>query len=72
MLYTKKQAAGFLNVCVKTVDRAMNSGRLNYRKIGAAIRFTQSDLDNFIASSSAKPVKEPETRTDRPYMGVAE
>jgi excisionase family DNA binding protein len=62
MLYTKTEAAKFLNVCIRTVDRATAAGLLNYRKIGGCIRFTQGDLNEFIRKSSVRPVTEEEER----------
>jgi excisionase family DNA binding protein len=56
MLFTVKDAAKFLNVSPRTIDRAKNDGRLNYRQIGACIRFTQDDLDAFITKASKHPV----------------
>jgi excisionase family DNA binding protein len=69
VLYTRKEAAKYLSVCVKTVNRAMGDGRLNYRKIGCSIRFTQSDLDEFVAVSSARPIMPPAAW---PYPRIAE
>jgi excisionase family DNA binding protein len=66
MLYSQKEAAAFLNVSVKTVERARVSGRLNCRRIGSAIRFTQGDLDEFILKSSVRPLlKEPDESRNR-------
>jgi hypothetical protein len=62
MLYNQKEAANFLNVCIKTVNRARKAGRLNYRLIGKSIRFTQGDLDEFILKSSVQPLTEEKTR----------
>jgi excisionase family DNA binding protein len=65
MLYNKKSAARLLSVSVKTLDRAIIDGRLKCRRIGAAIRFTQDDLDLFIGgrvmADAEKPVV-PENR----------
>jgi hypothetical protein len=48
----------------------MDDGRLNYRKIGpSAVRFTQSDLDEFVAASSARPIRPPAAW---PYPRIAE
>jgi excisionase family DNA binding protein len=55
MLYDKNEAARLLKVSTKTIDRLRNDGRLNYRTIGSCIRFTQNDLDRFIANSAAWP-----------------
>jgi excisionase family DNA binding protein len=61
MLYDQKEAAKFLNVCVRTVERARKAGQLNCRLIGKAIRFTQGDLDEFILKSSVQPLTEEKT-----------
>lgn len=62
MLYNRTEAAKYLNVCTRTIDRAVAGGKLNYRKIGRCIRFTQGDLNEFIRNSSARPVTEEEER----------
>jgi len=43
-LITPDEAAWFLGVSVRTVQRLCASGRLAHRKVGGRLRFTDSDL----------------------------
>jgi excisionase family DNA binding protein len=72
MLYNQKEAARFLNVCMKTVERARADGRLNYRRIGQSIRFTQGDLDEFIMKSSIRPVPPEQDPVKKQQAGIWE
>lgn len=47
-LRTKKEAAKFLGVSEPTIDRFRSDGHLPYVKIGVQVRFTDSDLADFI------------------------
>jgi excisionase family DNA binding protein len=50
MLYTKNDAARLFHVCTRTIEREITSGRLKYRRIGSAVRFTREDLEQFTGS----------------------
>jgi len=49
-LYDRTQAAKLLQVGVITLDRYRKAGKISYVKIGGLIRFSQKDIDDFIAS----------------------
>jgi excisionase family DNA binding protein len=65
MLYSKKEAAQILKVCMKTVERALAEGRLNCRRIGSVIRFTKDDLEQFIGGRIFADTEKPDTPESR-------
>ena len=52
--YTVEQAAGLLDLHVKTIRRYIHQGRLKARRIGKEYRITRADLDEF--TGGAVPV----------------
>jgi hypothetical protein len=63
MLYDIKAAMQILQVCRKTIERAINEDRLKCRRIGGMIRFTQHDLEQFVGAplfNAVEPPKENE------------
>lgn len=52
-LFNLKQAAAKLTVSTRTLTRWIREGRINSRRLGGSVtRFTQSDIDDFIARSA--------------------
>lgn len=52
--YTTVETARYLNISSSTLANARVSGRLNfppYFKVGGAIRYLKSDLDEFVENS---------------------
>jgi len=43
-IYSKKEAAEYLNVSQPTIDRWRDQKRINYSKIGGKVTFTETDL----------------------------
>jgi excisionase family DNA binding protein len=43
-IYSKKEAAEYLNVSQPTIDRWKKQKRINYSKIGGKVTFTETDL----------------------------
>lgn len=44
-LYSKSDAASYLGVSERTIDRWVDAGRLKGRKLGKSWRFTRAQLD---------------------------
>jgi excisionase family DNA binding protein len=65
MLYDKSGAAHLLGVSARTVERMMTSGELKYRRIGASVRFTREDLEQFAGGRL-------EADTEKPVIPLAE
>lgn len=64
-LYTKMQAAEYLQCSLSTINRRIKTGDLNPLKNGRIVRLTESELDRFIHSkdstqsnNTTEPVKE--------------
>ena len=55
-ILNKHEAADILGVSSETIDRLRRSGALPYRKIGALVRFLDSDIQEFIENSKVKKV----------------
>lgn len=53
-LLTTDQAAGYLQVSVRTVKNLMCDGQIAYIKIGRATRIHRQDLDEYIARNRRK------------------
>lgn len=47
-LLTKKEAAEYLRVCMRTIDRWCKQKLLSSTKVRNVIRFAQSELDDFL------------------------
>jgi len=52
-LLNKKQAAARLTLSVPTIDRLMKAKKLNCRKLGNSVRFTEGDLQRYIEQKGA-------------------
>lgn len=50
-LLTENEAAEALRLCTRTLRKARQEGRLTYVLIGRAVRYTMSDLEQFIDNS---------------------
>ncbi|WP_324262521.1 helix-turn-helix domain-containing protein [Altererythrobacter sp. H2] len=66
VLLTEPQAAKALQVCVRSLRKARQDGRLTYVLIGKSVRYTMEDLRGFIEASrqDAKPCRKPTPRTN--------
>jgi len=53
-LYDKKQAAAKLNISEPTLNRLMESGELDYVKIGVLVRFKPGHLNRLINNGEKK------------------
>lgn len=54
--FTKEEAAEYLRVSTRTLDRWVAGGRLHaYRKSRKLIRFRREDLDAFMTGEEANP-----------------
>jgi excisionase family DNA binding protein len=65
MLYNIKEACQILNVCRKTVDRALKDGTLKSRRIGPSIRFSRADLENYAGGPIFWDIEKPDTPESR-------
>ena len=73
-LKTAAQAAAKLNCSIKTLNGHVASGALHYVDIGHGrkrrrIRFTDADLDEFVANQTRKDVPCPSTKTRARRIG---
>ena len=48
MLLNKRDAAKFLQVSTRTIDRERDKGGLRWVRVGRAIRFTAKDLERYV------------------------
>lgn len=60
-------AASLLSISVRTLRAHVSAGRVAHRRIGGAIRFTESDLAEFVEACRVD-VKGPEIRPARVVM----
>lgn len=51
ILLTEDQAAQALHVCARTLRKARQSGDLSFVRIGRTVRYSESDLAQFIERS---------------------
>ena len=49
-LLKKKDVTARLRICLRTLDYRLKDGSIPHIKIGGAVRFLPSDIDNLIAS----------------------
>lgn len=49
ILYSRREAAAALGVCVLTVDKLVRCGELKPRRIGDRVMFTYEELQRFAA-----------------------
>jgi excisionase family DNA binding protein len=53
-LYTKRDLAEKLKLSISTLDNHMKSDKLPYVKFGKSVRFTDSDVKEYIKSHNPK------------------
>lgn len=53
-LYTVKTLAALLQVSPSTIRREIDEGRINWFKVRGQIRFTESDVDKYLAHRHLK------------------
>jgi excisionase family DNA binding protein len=46
-LFTKKEAANHLTVCVRTIENLMAARQLGYIRIGRAVRLERAEIERF-------------------------
>lgn len=54
-LYTKKEAANYLAISVRTLERIMAKNEIAFIRDGRTVRFLKSDLDDWIQRHRVKP-----------------
>ena len=52
VLYTPKEVAEKLGVCLSTVTKILKSGKLRCNRLGAKIRISEESLDAYIQESA--------------------
>jgi excisionase family DNA binding protein len=57
--FTRDEAADYLNIGTRTVDREIERGRLEAFKIGRCVRIRQSACDRFLAAMPSKSSRGP-------------
>ncbi len=74
---TKDQAATYLDISPKTLQRRMSSGAIPYYRTGRSVRLRRSEIDQYIESSrtgpepAAAPRVEPPPPTSQPEEATA-
>ena len=48
MLLNKRDAAKFLQVSTRTIDRERDKGGLRWVRVGRAVRFTAQELERYV------------------------
>jgi excisionase family DNA binding protein len=63
-LMTVPEAAKLLAISRNTLYSHVAAGRIAYRRIGGSVRFSESDIENFVEASkvSVRPKYVPETK----------
>lgn len=54
-LFTKQDAARQLGISIATLDRLISAGRIEYFKVGWHIRFSDAQIEAFLANSLNAP-----------------
>jgi excisionase family DNA binding protein len=57
-VYSKKELATRLGVCVKTLERKIFAGEISYHKIGNRVLFDEIDVEKFWESCRRPAKKE--------------
>jgi excisionase family DNA binding protein len=52
--FTRREAADFMRVAERTVDRLLAEGRLKALRIGRSVRIRLSDVESFLAATPAR------------------
>ena len=63
-IYNKTGAAKVLKISVESINRNLKNGKLPYRKIGASVRFTESDLATFLERCAVSALNESTARKE--------
>jgi excisionase family DNA binding protein len=58
MVYTKQETARLLGIAPVTLDRLRRRKSISFRKVGARVLFTQTDIDQFLERSLVPSVQE--------------
>jgi len=53
-IFTRKEAAEFLCISIRTLDRKREEGILPFHKIGDRIVFTESDINAFLDTCASQ------------------
>tara|TARA_Y100000817_G_scaffold282157_1_gene247241 strand:- start:393 stop:662 length:270 start_codon:yes stop_codon:yes gene_type:complete len=56
-LYSKHDLSDLLKLSVSTIDNKMNSGELEFYKIGKSVRFDDDMINEFLSKQTAKKYK---------------
>lgn len=48
MLYTREQAADYLQISIQTLDNYINEGEMDVYKFGRNVRISQEQIQNFL------------------------
>jgi excisionase family DNA binding protein len=51
MAFNRREAAQYLGIAEKTLDKALQSGEIKFRRIGKAMLISKVELDRFLAGS---------------------
>lgn len=51
-MYDKKEVAAMFKCSVRKVEKMMAAGEIGYKKIGALVRFRESDIAPFFAGTT--------------------
>ena len=54
-IYTKREAADYLRVSVRSIENYLASGRLGHFKIGKSVRISRAALDAFLQRHFVEP-----------------
>ncbi len=68
-LLNREEAAGFLRISIRSLDRLASKGEIPYSKIGKKVVYSQTDLESYFrkmrignqAREAAKKIREAET-----------
>lgn len=69
---TLKQLASYLNLKEKTVYFLVAKGRIPHYRIGKLIRFRQDEVDSWMETKKAKPVREQVDKAIRSFYNPLE
>jgi excisionase family DNA binding protein len=58
MWLTVKELSAYLNLKKKTVYRLVETGQIPHYRINTLIRFKKEEIDSWMASKKAKPLKD--------------
>jgi excisionase family DNA binding protein len=70
--FTPKELALYLNLKDKTVYLLVSTGRIPHYRIGKLIRFRQDEIDSWMQTKKAKPLKEQVDKIARSFYNPPE